>query len=346
MVRDHSAPGILYRRELPVPQIPRSVSESGIFLYASKEHAEARVGGGGSGFLLGILTGPTGHGLIHLYAVTNDHVRRSCPVVRLTNGLGATEIHDWTADSWREHPKGDDVAVRAFGAVPMRRYRYILNDSLLPRDGGPYRVGPGDDCVMVGRYINLSGQQFDRSTVRFGNIAMMPALVRQRLRAFDQESFLVDMRSVPGYSGSQVIVYFNEPPIRADSEEEAQELLDRAWSGVMGRAWLLGIDWGQVPVVDDLLSEDGTKVIGRVRLPTGMAGIVPAWKLAELLEEPERVKPEREAAEAEAAEFNENDAVLHHVEVETVNSESDNPELENFDRTLHKLVNTPKPKRD
>jgi hypothetical protein len=56
--------------------------------------------------------------------------------------------------------------------------------------------------------------------------------------------------------------------------------------------------------VDDLLSDDGTKVIGRVRLPTGMAAVVPAWKLGELLEEPERVKPEREAAEAEAAEKN------------------------------------------
>jgi hypothetical protein len=69
-----------------------------------------------------------------------------------------------------------------------------------------------------------------------------------------------------------------------------------------------------------------------------MAAIVPAWKLAELLEEPERVKPEREAAEDEAAKSPEGAAVMH----DTVPTE--NPEFERFEDLTRKLAQTPKPK--
>jgi len=56
---------------------------------------------------------------------------------------------------------------------------------------------------MVGRYINQELRQFDRPVARFGNLAMLPEPIHQRERSFEQESFLVDMRSQAGFSGRQ-----------------------------------------------------------------------------------------------------------------------------------------------
>ncbi|MHB8492130.1 MAG: hypothetical protein ACYDA6_07975, partial [Solirubrobacteraceae bacterium] len=219
----------------------------------------------------------------------------------------------------------------AFGPVPVRRYSYILSDALLPRDLGPYSVGPGDDCLMIGRYVNHLGEQFERSVVRFGNLAMLPELIWQEGRSFEQESFLVDMRSVPGFSGSQVVVYFPESGSRGVAKPEGGIPVE-GWSVKIGCAWLLGINWGHLPAVDNLLDDDGKK-IGRVRLPTGMVGVVPAWKLGELLNEPTKVKPERERAEAALAED-------HPAARQLDESRSD--EFERFESTLSKLAQVPK----
>lgn len=336
-----------------MPYVLPAVLGSSIFLYGSEDDATQGANWGGSGVLVGIPSQakPT---RVHLYAVTNDHVIQGCPVIRLVNKAGETHVLPGTALDWEPtHPDGDDIAIRSLGAVREDEYWYVPDEKLLSREDidpehHPRQISPGDDCVMVGRYINRELRQFDRPVVRFGNLAMLPELIHQDERAFDQESFLVDMRSHAGFSGSPVFVYYEDlgwrflppepekqppresPPLpeslayedavkeieRRHAERMAEleayhkanlERFARDPSGVMGKTWLLGIDWGHLPIWDDVF--DGTRRVGRMRVSTGMAGVVPAWKLRDLLNE-EGIRMARDKTEKELAKIDEVATIL------------------------------------
>jgi hypothetical protein len=216
----------------------------------------------------------------------------------LTKIDDSVEIFDGRDSDWIEHPDGDDVAIRPLGALPEREYLYLEPPGLLTEaELQGFGVGPGDDCVMVGRYINHKGEQLDRPVARFGNLAMMPAPAWQPERSFDQLSFLVDMRSHAGFSGSPVFVYYQSIGPRGSYEPgdapPGYDLLEQEWSGVIAKMWLLGIDWGHLPVWDEVVDEHKQK-IGRVCTNSGIAGVVPAWKLARLLEDQRRAREESE----------------------------------------------------
>jgi hypothetical protein len=328
----------MWRWESPVPFLPPPLIESGVFLYPTRVDAEDRQKWGGSGFLVGVNCKTNPAYYVHLYIVTNEHVARSCSVARLTNEKDEIEIKDGSFDAdWVAHPDRDDVAVRSLGLVSQRDYWYMNTDALLTRDAlREEGIGPGDDCFMVGRYINHEGEQFDRPVVRFGNLAMLPEKIRQGDRAFDQESFLVDMRSVVGFSGSMVIVYYELPGPRKWEMPDGRSygaVDERRLSGRAESWWLLGIDWGHLSVLEDII-EDGKKK--RVKVKSSMAGVVPAWKLRELLDVDELVKA-REEAEAKLAERGPFEAEL---DVQTPESES---EWDRFEDLTRQLVQTPKP---
>jgi hypothetical protein len=305
-----------------VPFVVPGLLGTSIFLYPSERDAGDGANWGGSGFLVSI-SSQANPSRTHLYAVSNDHVIHSCPVIRLVQVDGDSYVLSGTDADWHSHPDGDDIAIRPLGAVAGGEFwslgaDLILSQADIDRDG----IGPGDDCLMIGRYINQEFRQFDRPVVRFGNLAMMPERVYQSRRSFEQESFLVDMRSQAGFSGSPVLVYFEEPGWRRlsplsdvgvgdDPEANIKALKDhvaeRKLSAVMTSTWLLGIDWGHLPVSGDVF--DGNRAIGRMQVSAGMAGVVPAWKLLDLLNE-EGVNTARHKAEEQLAEGDEGAAVL------------------------------------
>lgn len=367
LIRGQSLPGaVLWKWEPAVPHILPSFLGSSIFLYASKRDATEGANWGGSGVFVGIESAAN-PSRVHLYAVTNDHVARSCPVVRLVDRHGDAYVLDGAWSDWEPHPRGDDIALRPLGALPAADYWYVSHEKLVTRaDVDLDDVALGDDCLMVGRYINRELRQFDRPAVRFGNLALLPELILQDQRAFEQESFLVDMRSHAGFSGSPVFVYYEEPgwrnlaymrpaPVpppepspdadiedleehleanRAYGEALSERVADRDLSGIMGKAWLLGLDWGHLPVWDDVF--DGNVKIGRMRVSTGMAGVVPAWKLRDLLDTKE-VEMARDQAEKQLAEQDEAAVVL---------DTSQPDEFAEFEDLTKKLVQVPKRELD
>jgi hypothetical protein len=287
-----------------VPFVMPGLLDSSIFLYGTERDANEGANWGGSGVLVGVPS-QANPSRTHLYAVSNDHVIHACPVIRLVRVDGDPYVLPGTDADWHSHPNGDDIAVRSIGLVAGGEFSYVGDELLLsradlsPKDR-PHQVSPGDDCLMVGRYINQEFRQFDRPVVRFGNLAMLPERVYQVERSFEQESFLVDMRSHSGFSGSPVFVYYEEPGWRAlpplpdvpetndpvedanaRSKATAQRTDGYNLSGIIGKIWMLGIDWGHLPVWDDVF--DGNEKIGRMRVSTGMAAVVPAWKLRDLL---------------------------------------------------------------
>lgn len=292
-----------------MPKIEQRFLDCSIYLYASRKSAEQGDDAGGSGCLVSVDSpseleesaegslGATRSTPPHLYAVTNRHViTLGYPVIRLNTIEGATDILTLEKDDWFFHPDGDDLAVAAIELPPIHEHAYhpIVIGQFVLKDG-IVDVGAGDDVFMVGRFINHSGKQRNTPSLRFGNVAMLPFEKVKLSNGFLQEAFLVESRSISGFSGSPVFVY--KPVIERVETPKRPFDLRHDWSSprgyisqhtvtdLVGRPQLLGIDCGHIPKHEKVLTGAGIPHPQgwRVDTNTGMAVVIPAWRLDEFL---------------------------------------------------------------
>jgi hypothetical protein len=298
----------------PVPRIRDAYLDCAIYLYASESDADAGARSGGSGFLVGIPTTDLPGNVWIIYAVTNKHViEGGNSVVRLRTKSGKHSIMPIDERAWMFHQDGDDLSVCLirfdwqsvqFNFVP--RNVFLDNDTVIR-----YNIGPGDETFVVGRFINHEGRQQNLPTARFGCISQMPHEPVKQNTGFEQESFLVEARSIGGYSGSPVFVYI---PIFSDRENvedwyhpitksspdpitgrinEFKSDFPKSWGNLKAHGpWLLGIDWGHINDWQSVCDAAGRPVDRsgppwnpQVCTNTGIMTVVPAWKLAALLDE-------------------------------------------------------------
>jgi hypothetical protein len=71
--------------------------------------AQAGEAFGGTGFIVG-LPSAIHSDVLHLYAVTNEHVIRSAPVICFNTRQGETLIREMKPDDWATHPDQIDLA--------------------------------------------------------------------------------------------------------------------------------------------------------------------------------------------------------------------------------------------
>ena len=270
----------------PMPRIRDELLECAIYLYPDEAAADAGSRVGGSGFLVGVRT----HGLPtdfwFLYAVTNAHViDDGATVIRLTDRDGKKAV--WATDEreWFRHPDSDDVAAYQIAFDPnLYKFSFIPSHDFATKSViDCWKIGPGDDVFVVGRFINHEGKQRKQPTARFRCIGQMPwepvPRPRPNQKPFMQESYLVEAHSIGGYSGAPVFVYigrFNSGAGRYNTNWEFGP-------------WLLGIDWGHINDWTPVCDETGRPANptnprkAQVKVNTGMMAVVPAWKLYELL---------------------------------------------------------------
>jgi hypothetical protein len=161
------------------------------------------------------------------------------------------------------------------------------------------RIGLGDDLFMVGRFINHDGKERNIPVLRFGTIAMMPEepIVADNK---EQDSFLIEIRTIPGFSGSPVFVHMpqdtrlKDPYFRPNPAD--REMLKRA--GFLERC--LGIEWcrikgetAKVPLVDGVSYD--------IQVTTGMSGCIPSWKIIDFLTNNEKLLMKRAEYEIPSA---------------------------------------------
>jgi hypothetical protein len=276
-----------------MPRIPDEFLDTAIYLYASHADAVAGTRTGGSGFLTHLdLPGVPGRGI--LYAVTNAHVieQGSC-TVRLNTQSGETDIIDLDERHWLMPSTRDDIAVAAIGLDRGRHKIRTLDakEMVTKQIAEEYAVGPGDDVFVVGRFVNAEGRQKNLPTLRFGNIAQMPLEKIKQTRVFgdhEQESYLVEARTISGYSGSPVCLlmlpHFKRPG-RPDLETD--------------HVRLLGVVWGYIQDWERVCGENGKPLDNKhqVKSNTGMMAVVPAWQLFDLLNMPILVAHREQAKE-------------------------------------------------
>lgn len=312
-------PFTVYREEPLVPRIDNRFLDCSVYLYPTLDDANQGKKAGGSGFLVAV----PGYGdgwmlegrcprsdIHHLYVVSNRHLIKRpeerftpSPVVRLNTHAGQIDVIDVEIGDWvcsEEH----DLAVLP---IPYRKYHKYLSvsvDDFLTKPIASERdVGIGDEVFMVGRFVRHDGVQRNMPSARFGHISMLAdanePCHHPSNKSEKQESFLIEIHSMPGYSGSPVFVRpFSAPKLLAryggntvvsgftfgGGPHEPSE--------VSGGPWLLGVEWGYIRNHDQSLNN------------TGMSCVVPAWLLrdlldAETLKDQRRMEQEEEKSLAE-----------------------------------------------
>lgn len=286
-----------------MPRIPDELLDCVVYLYPSEAAAEDGERLGGSGFFLGVSVGAAGQAIV--FVVTNKHVvERGSMVVRVNTHDGRTDIIALDHVPWIVHPDGDDIAVCPIGLNSAHyRLKFLTEYSFLIKTTiDEFDVGLGDDVFMIGRFVSHEGKQQNLPSVRFGNIAQMPVEPIVQDDGFRQECFLIEARSIPGYSGSPV--FFMLPPQQKAPFEINRELPDDVKKMIpetMKRAgynpkralplqigpFLVGIDCCHLFNRDRIFSDSTGKPVSddwHVRSNTGMMGVIPAWKLTEMIE--------------------------------------------------------------
>jgi hypothetical protein len=258
-----------------VPRISDEFLDCSFYTYDSAPSARAGEQYGATGFFVGVPREGSS-GLPHTYAITNSHAIKTHVVIRLNTQAGDLDIVETERTDWVYHPDGDDVAALPITLDSKHSFRLVPISMLLTEeDVAKYRIGPGDEVFLVGRFISHDGRQTNLAAVRFGNISMLPHEPVEHPSGIKQSSFLVECRSLPGNSGSPVFldaVPHQRNTVRTPGQVPPQKLL--------------GIDWGHLPRHASVLERDRRTVVSEgwcVEVNSGMAGVVPAWKIKELL---------------------------------------------------------------
>lgn len=276
-----------------MPAIPQEVLDTVVYLYPDADCAARGEKAGGSGCLVIIPTQLEPFSMGFMYIVTNSHVIREgkASALRVNTRDGKLGIVHSTTEGWIHHPYGDDVAVLPISLeYDIVKARGIPLDWLITKEKiQHYNIGPGDETFIIGRFVNHEGKQQNLPTVRFGQLSMLPLEPIRTGRGLLQEVFLVESRSLPGYSGSPVFI--SPMPFSAVRREHPP-------------AMLLGIDMGHITDQGRVLSRGKTLAQNKcvavdedwfVETNTGMSLIVPAWKIHETLFVEELVESRKEA---------------------------------------------------
>jgi hypothetical protein len=277
-----------------MPVIEEHFLQSAFYLYPSVSAANDSVQAGGSGFLVAVSAAKEGYA--HIYAVTNKHViDNGFHTLRLNTRDGqfkamATDPAEWIIAS------DDDLAVLPLDVDNEVQWWAIPRDSFVrwPDLGGMMPIGPGEDVALIGRFVSYEGKVRNKPTARFGNISMNPDKDEPIPIGGGQQqvAFLVECRSLSGFSGSAVLVY------QSSSRPGGLTTLGQR------PPKLLGIDCAHIPLWSPVCSDkDRSQPIEDmwVDTNTGMAVVVPAWQLASLLDSDDLVK-ERKRDNAELLE--------------------------------------------
>lgn len=274
-----------------MPRIPDQMLECVFCLYPSMAMAERGENYGGCGFLMSFPFERAKRN--HLYAITNRHVVESGSIaLRISTKTDGLLPVDSDERKWFHHPAGDDLSVLLVDfpitfqctAINFEPERFVTNELIQQHD-----IGIGEETFSVGRLVDHDGKQRHSPVVRFGNIAQMPSEKIRQDNGFMQESYLIEGRSVGGYSGSPVFMFI--PPWVVRPGEIS------VTSAHLG-PWFLGVNWGHLVKWQPVCDAAGRPVSygQQVAQNTGMMGVVPAWKLIEVINHP-KMRDERVAEE-------------------------------------------------
>jgi hypothetical protein len=315
-----------------MPRIPPHVINGVFYLYASKADAIAGTDAGGTGFIVRYDDKLShDYSANQLYAVTNWHnVAQGDDVyltIRLNKKDGGVDPIDTVRGDWYFLPDKYDVAVYPLLIDETIHDVSCVSTLLFAGESEieimTNRIGVGDDVFMIGLFVDHNGITTNVPSARFGHISMMPderALIEQET-GYQGISYVVDMHSRSGFSGSPVYVYRT---FGSDLDDTwgfpFKELEISNWGSGMrgfplsGRMRVdtlflfLGIHWAQFPEQWEMHDKSTLKESAKSRKGliaeggyvegfSGMTCVIPAWQIKEVLDMP-KLKELRDLAAA------------------------------------------------
>jgi hypothetical protein len=296
-----------------MPYIDPEILKSTVYLYPSEAEAEDGEALGGSGFFVSVYSDADINDRL-TFLVTNRHVKDSGnTVARINTDDGGTDTLALDDHQWLDHPDGDDLTLCLVKPPDHFSYCSIPHSISLPEQQGvkwtrmngiiskeiieQFDIGPGDETFTIGRFVNHEGKKRNLPSLRFGNIAQMP-WEPIRIDGHDQESFLVEARSISGYSGAPVFVYL---PPRTDINPELVKSINEGNMRIPGvntkrlpvvtlGPWLLGINYAYIRKDEPVFSRATQRPVEHdwfVRSNTGMMAVVPAWRIFDIIDGPQ-----------------------------------------------------------
>jgi len=248
-----------------IVRIPDVFLHCAAFLYADEDEATSESRAGGTVFNLCVDFEVAEEKML-VYFVTARHcIEKGFTTIRANAVGGGFAFATIPQERWHFHKDGSDIAVAVSQGLNKGPEITFLPAGLgVRRD---HDIGIGDSIFMVGRLVLHDGRDTNIPSLRFGNISMMPVepIPASKGLHADQEAFGVEMRSMGGFSGSPVFIY------------------DDSIYDPLKSIRLLGLDYCHFNTAIDY------QIVN-----AGVAGVIPAWKIHELLYEDGDVIAERE----------------------------------------------------
>lgn len=278
-------------------RIAQTLLDTSIYLYPDQSAAEAGERIGGSGFVVGMPLDGIGEGAHTLWAVTNRHVVEGGHwTIRLNKREGGITCIDTIEDEWFFHPDGDDLAVRPLAVPHIAHVNFVPWAMMLAKEASHILdIGPGDEVFVIGRFVAMDGTQKNTPTVRFGQISQMPT-EKIRYEKYRQEAWLIEAKSLNGYSGSPVFCHLDTAYYRLNlnpidgPDPKLGKVYDHNGNfiarGIFDSGpYFLGVDCCMIPVWEKVCDSQGNQNQGGMQVPlnSGMMGVIPSWRLMDMM---------------------------------------------------------------
>jgi hypothetical protein len=287
--------------------IPNILRECVVFLlYIHKvTHKETFAG---TAFLAGAQEGS----IRFVYLVTAKHViigitEKSIDnkvYIRTNKWQGASYQVETDADQWSSHPTDSSVDVSVFQLTsPEHNFdnliintNYFATNEIIQKES----IGLGLEVFITGLFSNHAGKNRNLPIVRIGNIASMPEEKIDTATFGSMDAYLIEARSIGGLSGSPVFVSTHSSMPSAFGVGFQQAVTYPGMGSNPNNYYLLGLIHGHWDVNENAVDELVQDIRGN-QVNVGIAIVVPASKILEIINQPKWVE-ERRATSNPAAE--------------------------------------------
>jgi len=210
--------------------------------------------------------------------------KRELAIIVNKVGGGVITLPQIDTNFWL-HPtdRTADVAVLPINRDPNIDIAAIWFDDFIRRDElSTKHIGIGDEVYIPGLFTIAPGKQRNMPIVRYGNIAMVPDEPIQVGSGF-ADVYLVEARSIGGMSGSPVFVRetVGAKGRRGKPDGEPGEIHG------LGKTYLLGLMHGHWEINESDLNKPRPRFDRLHGVNMGIAVVVPADKIIEIINRPE-----------------------------------------------------------